>query len=227
MLLCLRSEKSISAIVICSVVASECWTYRPLSSLTTPFAFGRAWPRATRSAAACFSPSHFFTKLGRFFTSPPLDPVVPGAAAAVPAVAQASRAAQASAIGRCFRIRPLLTSNVPCRRAAPKPCAMAAQSSARSAGTPVRVASLTGSGPSGAPTAHQRLAARTARRAEDGVELDRRGVAARRRLAPERLGHRPDVVRPAAAADADVADADVARPARELRHLEPRALEGL
>jgi hypothetical protein len=77
------------------------------------------------------------------------------------------------------------------------------------------------------PAAHDGLAVLAARGAEDGVELDGRGVSARRRLAAERLGHGPDVMRPAAAADADVVDADVARAAREVRHLEARALERL
>ena len=106
--LCLRSEKSISAIVICSVVSSECWTYLPFLSFTTPLAFGLAAPRATWSAAVCFSPCHFFTKPGRFRTSPPLGPFAPGAACATAPVALTSSAAPASAIGRCLRIGPLL-----------------------------------------------------------------------------------------------------------------------
>ena len=77
------------------------------------------------------------------------------------------------------------------------------------------------------PAAHRPVPARSCGRAEHGVELDRGRVAAGRRLAAERLGHRADVVRPAAAADADVVDADVARAAREVRHLEARALVGL
>src|SRR4051794_15342281 len=113
MLLCLRSEKSTSAIVICSVVSSACWTYLPLPSLTTPLAFGFAAPRATRSAAACFSPCHFVTKLGRFLASPPLGPFAPCAATAVPVIAHASTPALANAIGRCLRIRPSLHRDSP------------------------------------------------------------------------------------------------------------------
>src|SRR4051795_11957641 len=79
----------------------------------------------------------------------------------------------------------------------------------------------------GVPAAHDRLAGFVAGRAEDRMELEGGGVAAGRRLAPERLGHGADVVRPAAAADADVVDAGLARAERELRHLEARALEGL
>src|SRR4051794_1116833 len=77
------------------------------------------------------------------------------------------------------------------------------------------------------PAAHDRRAVLATRLAEHRMELERGGVAAGGRLAPERLGHGADVVRPAAAADADVVDAGLARPERELRHLEARALEGL
>src|SRR3954453_15910205 len=64
-------------------------------------------------------------------------------------------------------------------------------------------------------------------RADHGMELDRGRVPAGGRLAPQRLGHRADVVRAAPAADADVGHPEVAGAAREGRHLEARALERL
>src|SRR5215213_11298968 len=64
-------------------------------------------------------------------------------------------------------------------------------------------------------------------RADHGMELDRGRVPAGGRLAPQRLGHRADVVRAASAADADVGHADVAGTTREVGHLEAGALERL
>ena len=59
------------------------------------------------------------------------------------------------------------------------------------------------------------------------MQLDGGGVAAGRRDAAQRLGHRAHVMGRAAAADADVVDADLAGADGELGHLEARALEGL
>ena len=73
-----------------------------------------------------------------------------------------------------------------------------------------------------APAAHDLVL----RVGQDGVELHGGRVAAAPAVvAAQRLGHRADVVRPAAAADADVVHADVAGAAGEVRHLEARALE--
>src|SRR5215510_6278476 len=61
--------------------------------------------------------------------------------------------------------------------------------------------------------------------AEDGVEREVGRIAARRDGSTESLGHGANVVRRAAAADADEADSEVAGRFGEVRHLEPRADE--
>src|SRR5581483_2477010 len=67
--------------------------------------------------------------------------------------------------------------------------------------------------------------ARAGRLAEHGMQRKIGRVAACGHLTAERLGDRANVVRCAAAADAEVADAEVARAAGELRHLEACADE--
>ena len=66
-----------------------------------------------------------------------------------------------------------------------------------------------------------------ASRSEHWVKVDGGGVAACRGFAAERLGHGPDVVRAAPAADTDVADARVRAPSERIGHLEPGAGERL
>src|SRR5215469_5245183 len=71
------------------------------------------------------------------------------------------------------------------------------------------------------------LLAQPFRLAEDVMLRHVRRVTARRRLAAERLGQRPDMVRAGAAADAEIVDAMLIGRLAELGDLEPVAGEGI